>query len=244
MALFKRALLFGGIALWVAMVLVAPFSPKPAPRAGVDATLSLVAAGVILVTLLVVLVDRKWPGREPDPLLVSAWSLAQGLLLAFLVLFGVGVLSSGLGVVAELVVGALVIGAGAGLAHGRWINRRQAAAARTVNATGPGSGPHAHGGIDLRPLWFILGCAAAFLLVLPLALVANRFRGPTRGFTELGTVLRVYDQAPINRALGAAIAGFGWCLGLLLAWRRASLAFAAGLVVAATLLGLAFANAG
>lgn len=244
MALFKRALLFGGVALWGATVLVAPWSSQPAPRAGVDATLSLIATGVILVTLLAALVDRKWPGREPDPLLVSAWSLAQGLALAFLVLFGVGVLSSGLGVVPELVVGALVLGAGAGLAHGWWITRRPAAAARAGDATGPGSVPHAPGGIDLRPLWFILGCAAAFLLVFPLALVANRFRGPTDGFTELGTVLRVYDQTPIDRALGAAMAGLGWCLGVFLAWRRASLAFVAGLVAAATLLGLAFANAG
>jgi len=71
--------------------------------------------------------------------------------------------------------------------------------------------------------------------------VANRYRGPTDGFAELGTSRHVYDQRPVDRAVGAALAVLGWSVGVGLVWRRASPAFVAGLVVAATLLGLAFA---
>jgi hypothetical protein len=244
--LVKRALLLGGLAVWLAVALLAPWAAPRSPRAGIGTTVPLFATGVIVVNVIVALVDRKWPGQERDPILVAAWSVAQGLTLSLLVLLGIGVLSAGIGVGPGLVAGVVVAGAGAGLAHGWWMNRGRfpidpAGDLPTAGATSGGSRPGATRGIDLRPLWFSLGCAAAFLLLIAVALVANRYRGPTDGFAELGTSRHVYDQRPVDRAVGAALAVLGWSVGVGLVWRRASPAFVAGLVVAATLLGLAFA---
>ncbi|RLS28605.1 MAG: hypothetical protein DWH79_13205 [Planctomycetota bacterium] len=245
MTLVKRVILLAGVTAWLSFVLLSP--PMALWRsAGVAATLAAFAAVGIVVAMAVALLERRFPGPEPDPVIVAVWSVVQGLCLAFLLLLAVGVLSAGMGAVPELVVAVLLAGTGAGFVHGWWMIRRLSAVARsrdtpTGGETIAGPSPRPARGIDLRPVWFTLGCASVFLLLIPVAFVANRWRGPVDGLTEIGTWRHVQDQRPVNRAMGAALALLGWSVGIGLGWRRASLAFVAGLVVAFSLLGFALA---
>lgn len=244
MTLVKRLMLLAGVSGWIGFVALSP-TMALWRSAGIGGTLPAIAAGAVAVGMVVALLEQRFPGREPDPVIVVSWSVVQGLCLAFVLLLAVGILSAGMGVVPEVVVAALAIGAGAGLARGVWMHRRRTAAAPGDVPMGgdmiADATPGTTRGIDLRPLWFVLGCATAFLLVIPLALVANRWRGPVDGLTELGTWRHLHDQRPVNRALGAALALLGSSLGIGLGWRRATPAFVAGLVVASFLLGLALA---
>lgn len=233
MRILARAILVGGMVLWTVVVAVAWAMRPRYSWPAFDGVVALVAAGMIVLTTAVGTVERHFATAPEDHVFVVARSISRGLALAFLALFGVAILSAGLGVVPELVIGALVIGAIGGTVHGAWNARRP---------PGHGAVTPRQKAIDWRFPLFMLGCLAAVALLVPVALVANQFRGPISGYSELGTSIRVDDQRPVNRALAAALAGLAWSIGAALAWRRVPPAFIAGLVTAATLLAIAFAQ--
>jgi hypothetical protein len=188
--------------------------------------------------------------RTPDRLVCVAWSLSLSLSIALLVALALEGFSSGFmpdsvisAVLACGVAGGLVYGTIAcdlaGLRWLRWFRWKKSLQASDKAAAAGPSRLHSMA----TPLFrFTLGLATAFLISTAAAWIANLFRGPIIGSWELGTPRYADDQWLINLTTGLVIAATGWIGGGWLLRKRLLRAFAVGLLVGATALGLGFAT--
>lgn len=150
----NRAILFGGTILWMGFVALRP--PNDVPRR-IQAYADLlvgVATGFVVLSTLVVLLQRRLPGHRADPVAAAAWSITRGLLATFVAWLVAGVVTGGFGDTPEMRILLLLLGLAGGIGHGWWTASRPRTPEFPSNPiddagecrlpTGPPS--HSHGG--------------------------------------------------------------------------------------------------
>ncbi|MCE9620611.1 MAG: hypothetical protein K8R92_11990 [Planctomycetes bacterium] len=179
--------------------------------------------------------------RHPDLILTIAWAAALWQVIAWLGIAVLIAVTAGFGAGTEVILGTLAGAGVAGVVHGVFMWRKRSRLAASGAASGAGNeGTNASAAsIGLGLMWFVLGMIAGIGLAIVALQIAANFRGPVIGVWELGTPRYANDQKPVDVWTGVALTAAGWTIGSILKSRwRSMRAFAWGLIVAATALGI------
>ena len=210
------------------------------------------SVGVVVLGIVLWILHRSGPPKQPALLLAITWSTALSLIITWLCLFLLAAFSMGYATTDTVVAAGLTLGALAGVGTGLRVYTKghTIVKAATLNSdSAPTDTLASDASHQVREqvrqvgtglLWFTLGILTAGCLAFAAGLIASPFRGPTVGVTVLGTPRYAYDQAPINMATAAGLVGSGWLVGLLLMRPRRWRAFRLGLLLATTGLGLLY----
>ncbi|MEE3367745.1 MAG: hypothetical protein VX346_00235 [Planctomycetota bacterium] len=206
------------------------------------------SVGTIALGVVLWIINRRQPSKQPDLLLSIAWSTSLSLIIAWLCIFVLAAFSMGYAATDTVVASGLALGVVAGVGFGLKIhsNGRTIIEATVLNSdsattdTIESDANHQVRQVGTGLLWFTLGILTACCLAYAAGLIASVFRGPTVGVTVLGTPRYAYGQTSINRTTAAGLVGSGWLLGILLLRQRRFRAFRLGLILVTTGLGLLY----
>lgn len=236
----------GNVRLWslylivlVAWIWLAILNPGDDDK--LTGILARIAVGMVVLGILLRVIVAVIPSKKPDLFVSAAYSISLSLIIALICLIMLGVFSSGFALTYPVICGVLSGGILVGFRYAlvSWNRRGTKAPTPQGNAepeTDSAISPRC-GGWGNGLFGFTLGVIASILITFFVFYLTQGFYGPTLGVTELGTPRYQNDPTPIYIATGLAIMGVGWTLGITSFWLRFR-AFAAGLIVSTTILGL------